>query len=69
MRRKGKRKIFLKSLLLGLCVLVVVGTTGVLLLVNSLSLSSSTSHFRSESGLLSKKTLTLFTTVLEADVM
>lgn len=74
MRKKSKRKNLLLFLLFGLCVFLIVGSISITLLLSQLSLWGISDQFRSTGDNLrqsskEKKTLTIFTTVLEAKVI
>lgn len=73
MRRRRKYKSFFLLLLLGVLILILVGSVGLIIVFSSLSIPSLTNRFRGDGSLLQEhgtemKTLTLFTTVLEAHV-
>lgn len=73
MRRRRKNKSFFLFLLLGILVVIIVGSAGLVIVFSSLSIPSITNHIRGDGSLLQEggrimKTLTLFTTVLEAHV-
>lgn len=73
MRRRRKNKSLFLFLLLGVLIVVIVGSVGLVIVFSSLSIPSITNHIRRDGSLLQEdgtimKTLTLFTTVLEAHV-
>ena len=72
MKKKGKRRFFLSCILISTCLLIVFGVAVTSVAILNLSKLSNKSHFRGN-GLKAKaneekKVLTIFTTVLEADV-
>ena len=72
MKKKEKRRFFLSCILISTCLLIVFGVAVTSVAILNLSKLSNKSHFRGN-GLKAKaneekKVLTIFTTVLEADV-
>ena len=72
MKKKGKGRFFLSCLLMSICLLIVFGIAVTSAAILNLSKLSNRNHFRGNGRKAKvneeKKVLTIFTTVLEADV-